>query len=292
MPNDITPLTDETLVAAIERKLADAQRARQVALAQIGELDTEQAALGHHPNHTAYVHGGMLAEQGFGARHILSVLGFHTLDWREALTRLDAPTSSDDGEMDLLGRLRLACEIDPMLEAAGENLLLSLGLLKHGRLDPHWLKRPKLGLGQAAKMFGLEPGHANAHRGLYDLPATALRRLFADATTDQPEQRFGAQLLRVIVDGGEPLAATGAAAFHRDAEARYRDDCRRFAEHQRGNPSRHWRWKPALSRQGHLAITTARQTDIAAPAERTRGHAANWLDDRGANLRFNGEDEA
>lgn len=292
MPNDITPLTDETLVAAIERKLADAQRERQVALAQINELDTEQAALGHHPNYTAYVHGGMLAEQGFGAGNILSVLGFHTLDWREALTRLDALTSSDDGEMALLSRLRRACDIDPMLEVAGENLLLSLGLLKHGRVNPHWLKSPKLGLGQAAKMFGLEPGHANGHRGVYDLPAAALQRLFADATTDQPDQRLGALLLPIIIAGGEPLAATGAAAFHRDAEARYRDDCRRFAEHQHGNPSRRWRWKPALSRQGHLAITTARQTNNAVPAERTRGHAANWLDDRGANLRFNGEDEA
>lgn len=292
MANGTTPLTDEALVAAVERELADARDARQTALAQTAVLDAERATLGHHPNYTAYVHGGMLAERGFGPQDILAVLGFHALDWRDAIACLAASASPDDGEMDLLGRLHRVCASDPMLEVAGERLLLDLGLLKHGGIDPFWLKRPKLGLGQAAKMFGLAPGHADGHRGLYDLTAAALRRLFDDGATGQPDQRFGALLLPVIIAGGAPLAASGAEAFHRDAEARYRDDCRRFAERQRRDLRRHWRWKPALSRQGHLAVITARQTAVAVPAERTRGHAANWLADHDANLRFNREDEA
>jgi hypothetical protein len=294
MANPTTPLSDEALIATVEHALADVRDARQTALAQTAVLDAERATLGHHPHYTAYVHGGMLAERGFGPQHILAVLGFHTLDWREALARMAASASAspDDEEADLLGRLHRVCASDPMLEVAGERLLLDLGLLKHGGIDPFWLKRPKLGLGQAAKMFGLAPGHADGHRGLYDLTAAALRRLFDDAATGQPDQRFGALLLPIIIAGGAPLAASGAAAFHRDAETRYRDDCRRFAEHQRREPSRRWRWKPALSRQGHLAVTTARQTGVAVPAERTRGHAANWLADHDANLRFNGKDEA
>ncbi len=292
MATDITPLSDDALVAAVERELADARDARETPLVQTAVLDAEQAALGYHPNYTAYVHGGMLAERGFDSQHILSVLGFHTLDWRDAIARLAASGSPDDGEMDLLGRLHRVCASDPMLEIVGERLLLDMGLLKQGRVDPFWLKRPKLGLGQATKAFGLAPGHADGHRGLYDLTAAALRGLFDNAATGQPDRRFGAVLLPVIIVGGAPLAETGAAAFHRDAETRYRDDCRRFAEHQRRDPSRRWRWKPALSRQGHLAVTTARQTDVAVPAGRTRGHAANWLADHDANLRFNGEVEA
>lgn len=292
MTNDITPLSDDALIAAVERELADARDARETALVQTAMLDAEQAALGYHPNYTAYVHGGMLAERGFDSQHILSVLGFHTLDWRDAISRLGASGSPDDGEVDLLGRLHRVCASDPMLEVAGERLLLDLGLLKQGRIDPFWLKRPKLGLGQAAKVFGLAPGHADGHRGLYDLTAAAKRCLFDDAATGQSDRRFGALLLPAIIAGGAPLAAGGAAAFHRDGEARYRDDCRRFAEHQRRDPSRRWRWKPALSRQGHLAVTTARQTDVAVPTERTRGHAANWLADHDANLRFSREDEA
>jgi len=234
----------------------------------------------------------MFVRRGSGAGHILPLFGFHALDWREALACLEAPATSDDEDVDPLGRLRIACETDPMLEVAGERLLSYLGLLRQGRIDPYWLKRPKLGLGQAAKAFGLAPHHATGHRGLYDLTPLALRRLFEDADVNRRDQRFGALLLPVIKAGGEPLAVIGAAAFHRDAEARYRDDCRRFAEHQRANPSRRWRWKPALSRQGHLAITTARAKHAALPAERTRGHAANWLSDQNANLRFNGEEEA
>jgi hypothetical protein len=287
-----TPTSDEDLVARINAQLAKAHSARENALNAIVQCDAEQARLGHHPNHNAYVPGGMLAERGFGSGHILAIAGLHALDWREALARLATRRNDAGDEACLLTRLRLACEADPMLEVAGYTLLAEFDLLNRGRLDPFWLRRPKLGLGQAAKAFGLEPAHADGHRGLYALDLPALRRGCEKVGDGQADQRFGALLLPLIETGGERLAEIGARAFHADAEARYRKDCRRFEEHQRQNPSRRWRCKPPLSRQGHLAITTARAKDIPLQTARTRGHAANWLDDHDANVRFTREDQA
>ncbi len=290
MDDTTPPTSDEDLVTAINQLIADATAVRQTAIDAVSGLDTELADLGHHPHYPAYIMGGMLIERGFGAGHILSVLGVHALDWRELINRLaDAPVDADDDTADLLLRLRASCDADPMLEIAGERLAADLDLLKRGRIDPFWLRRPKFGLGQAALAFGLEPPHANGHRGLYTLPLTVLRRGFENAAVNQGDQRFGAMLVPVIAAGGDRLAKIGAAAFHRDVEARYHDDCAQFAAHQRANPDRRWRWKPPLSRQGHLAITTAQTLDVGLPTARTRGHAANWLGDHDANLRFPGK---
>ncbi len=289
MPAPTPPVSDEALGEKIDALIADATAAREAAATAIAALDAEQVALGHHPHYVGYVAGGMLHERGFGAGHILAVLGLHACDWREVLARVAAaPVDAD--EADLLPRLRAACEADPMLEVVGERFAGDLDLLKKGHIDPFWLKRPKFGLGQAAMAFGLEPRHADGHRGLYAIPPTVLRRGFESAAVDQRDQRFGALLVSVIEAGGERLARIGAAAFHRDAKARYRDDCDRFAAHQRSNPDRRWRWKPPLSRQGHLAVTTAQALSVDVPAGRTRGHAANWLGDHDANLRFTNKD--
>ncbi|BCA59475.1 hypothetical protein [Sphingomonas sp. HMP6] len=286
MNDPAPPPCDGDLVGTLDRLIADAGAARQSAFYTIAALYAEQAALGHHPHYPAYITGGMLLGHGFGAGHILAVLGVHTLDWREVLAPLaDAALEADDNA-DLLLRLRALCEADPMLEIAGEVLADELDLLKHGRIDPFWLRRPKFGLGQAALAFGLKPHHAEGHRGLYALPLEVLRRGFENAAPNQHDQRFGAMLVPVIETGGERLARIGAAAQYRNAETRYHDDSARFAAHQRAHPDRRWRWKPPLSRQGHLAVTTAQTLDIDVPAARTRGHAANWLGDHHANLRF------
>lgn len=285
------PSSDMALVNRIHQLIAEASASRQTAVNAIATLDAEQAALGHHPHYAAYMMGGMLFERGFAAGHILAVLGTHALDWREVLERLAAaPVEADADDADLLPRLRAACEADPMLEVTGERFADELGLFKRGHIDPFWLKRPKFGLGQAALAFELTRDHADAHRGLYALPLAVLLRGFENAAVNDRDQRFGALLVPVIAAGGDRLARIGAAAFHRDAETRYHDDCARFAAHQRGHPDRRWRWKPPLSRQGHLAVTTAKAKQIDLPATRTRGYAANWLGDHDANLRFtNGE---
>lgn len=285
MQGRIPPASDKALVDRIDHLIAEATATRQTAVDAIATLDAEQATLGHHPHYAAYIMGGMLFERGFAAGHILGILGMHACGWREVLTRV-AAAPVDEDEADLLPRLRAACEADPMLEVAGERFAGELDLLKQGDIDPFWLKRPKFGLGQAAMAFGLEPHHADGHRGLYAVPLDVLRRGFETAAVNQRDQRYGALLLPVIETGGEQLARIGAAAFQRDAEARYRDDCETFAAHQRVNLDRRWRWKPARSRQGHLAVTTARAKHVDLPAARTRGHAANWLGDHDANLRF------
>ncbi len=275
------------LIVTIDRLILEACAERQTATHEIIALNAEQSRNGHHPNYPAYIMGGMLTEHGFGAGHIAAVLGIHALDWRAVLERMAAtPPVHKANEADLLPRLRNACETDPMLEVTGERLAAELGLLDHDRLDPFWLKRPKFGLGQAALAFGIEPEHANGHRGLYALPVDVLKRGFERVGAGQSDQRFGAMLVPLIETGGERLARIGADAFHHDAEARYQHDCARFAAHQRKNPDRRWRWKPPMSRQGHLAVTTAHTLGVDMPAERTRGHAANWLADHDANLRF------
>lgn len=287
MSNPVPPTKPHDLVAAVDRRIVEARAARQTAIDEIIALDAEQSRLGHHPHYPAYIMGGMLVEHGFGAGHIAAVLGVHALDWRAVLERMAAtPPVHKADEIDLLPRLRNACETDPMLEVTGERLAAELGLLDYDRIDPFWLKRPKFGLGQAALAFGIEPEHANGHRGLYALPVDVLKRGCERVGAGQADQRFGAMLVPLIETGGERLARIGANAFHHDAETRYQRDCARFAAHQRKNPDRRWRWKPPLSRQGHLAVTTARALGVEMPAERTRGHAANWLGDHDANLRF------
>lgn len=289
MHDAVPPASEEALVETIDRLIAEGNASRQTAFDTIAALDAEQAALGHHPHNSAYIMGGMLIERRFGAGHVLAVLGVHALDWSEVLDRLAAPPRDGHADdADLLPRLRGLCETDPMLEVRGERLAGELDLLKRGRIDPFWLKRPEFGLGQAALAFGLEPHDADGHRGIYALPPAVLRRGFERAAVDQVDRRFGALLRPVIEVGGERLARIGAAAFHRDAEARYHDDCARFAAHQRANPDRRWRRKPPLSRQGHLAVTTARAKGVNLPVERTRGHAADWLGGHDANLRFTG----
>lgn len=281
------------LLAAIDHQLASLVASRETALDRIIALDAEQAALGYHPNYPAYVHGGIYADKGFGSGHILTVAGFHDLDWREALDRLtNAPADVVDDPDCLLVRLRHACEADAMLEVSGLAWCDQAGLLNRGAINAFWMKRPKLGLGQRARAAGLGPEQAAAHRGLYALSIATLERGFANAAVSQPDRRFGAVLSAVIEAGGSRLARIGAEALHRDAEARYRDDCHSFAAHQAATPDRHWRRKPPLSRQGHLAVTTARAKDIAMPTERTRGNAASWLDSHDANIRFTQEEEA
>lgn len=292
MSDHATPADTRDLLAAIDRDIAHLAASRQTALDRVVALEAELASLGYHPNYPAYVHGGMLADKGFGPAHILAVAGFYDLDWREALDRLDkAPADPGDDLACLLIRLRHACEADAMLEVAGFAWCEQSHLLKRGAIDGYWLKRPKLGLGQPAKAFGLRPDQAAAHRGLFALSTATLKRGFESAAVNQSDQRFGAMLSAVIDTGGQRLARIGAAALHDDAETRYRDDCRSFAAHQAATPDRRWRWKPPLSRQGHLAVTTARSKDVAMPTARTRGHAANWLDSHDANIRFTREDE-
>lgn len=287
------PSDTPALLAAIDRELATLVAGRETALDQVVALDAEFAGLGYHPNYPAYVHGGILADKGFGPAHILPVAGFYDLDWRDALGRLaKTPIDAGDDPACLLVRLRHACESDAMLEVSGFAWCDHAGLLKRGAIDGYWVKRPKLGLGQPAKAFGLRPEQAAAHRGLYTLSTATLERGFENGAVNQSDQRFGAMLPAVIEAGGQRLARIGAETLHRDAETRYRDDCRSFAAHQAVTPDRRWRWKPPLSRQGHLAITTARARDIAIPTERTRGHAANWLDGHDAKISFTKDDEA
>ena len=284
MANDETPPSYDDLIAAIDCELAAHLASKAELRARIAALDAEQATLGRHPNYTAYCHGGVAAVRGMGSAHIFAHIGFYQLPYSEAIGRLAAAREAT-GDDCLIAALRVACEIDALLEVVGFDWVASKGLLKRGGIDPFWLKRPLLGLGQPAKACGLTPEQATSNRGLYALTPTELRERF-DRVTTSPNDTFGDLLLRVIEAGGPALAALGREATERDAAERYEADCADFAAHQRNDGDRRWRWKPPFSRQGHLAVTTARVRGVDMPAERTRGHAATWLGDHGANPRF------
>ncbi len=281
-----TPPDDASLLAAIEEELANLDLARSQAQSQFAELGEALKIVDHHPNYTAYVHGGLLADKGFGADHVLAHAGFAALPWREAVGRIetigDAPHCS-------LARIRLICEQDASLEQVGLAWCEGSGLLRKGKVSALWMKRPKLGLGQPAKASGLTPEDAAAHRGIYALEGAIMARAFASVAGGRDDASFGDLLPAVIAQGSDHLHDLGAAALHADAEARYRDDSRRFAAHQAATTDRGWRGKPPRSRQGHLAVSTAREKGIDLPSERKRGDAATWLKGHNANLRFNGD---
>ncbi|MES2095297.1 MAG: hypothetical protein V4459_00915 [Pseudomonadota bacterium] len=279
-----TPQSYDELIAAIDLEIAAHRAITREHQARITALDAEQATFGRHPNYAAYCHGGVAAVRAMGAAHIFAHIGFYLLPYRDAIDRLAAAREAADDDC-LIVALRETCESDALLQVAGFAWADEQGLLKRGTIDPFWLKRPLLGLGQPAKAHGLAPQHAPAHRGLYTLPPAELLERFEGVATSSHDN-FGDLLHAVIDAGGPELATLGREATERDAAERYEADCAGFAAHQRANGDRHWRWKPPFSRQGHLAVTTASVRGVDMPAERTRGHAATWLDDHGANPRF------
>lgn len=272
------------LVAATDAQLALLKRQVAAARIRMTELGAEDAALGHHPNYPAYVHGGLVAVRDMGADHILAHAGFYRLPHAEAIARLGDARGQSDADC-LIVALKTLCESDPMLEVAGLAWLGERGLLWRGVINPFWLRRPLLGLGQPAKLHGLEPEHMQGHRALYTLTPPELATRFAEVA-DRVDDPFGDLIAAVIDAGGSALTAMGAEAIERDAAERYAADCAGFHAHQRATGDRRWRWKPPFSRQGHLAVTTAQVRGVPVPTERTRGHAATWLDDNGANPRF------
>lgn len=272
------------LIAAIDDEIAQHEQAKAEARQRIAELDAEQATLRHHPNYIAYRHGGIPASRGMGAAHILAHAGFYRLAHTDAVARLAAARDDRDDDC-LIAALAAVCASDPLLEIAGLAWCDGHGLLKCSGINPFWLKRPTLGLGQPAKLHGLAAADAEAHRGLYALTPTELFGRF-NAVAHTADDTLGDLLPAVIAAGGSELAAIGTAATETDAAARYWAKCASFAAHQRTTSDRRWRWKPPLSRQGQHAMTIARLKDVPVPAERTRGHAATWLDENGANPRF------
>lgn len=284
MANDDIPENYDALLAGIDEEIARHESLAAAAQGKLAALNVEQDALGHHPNYVAYCHGGIPAVPGMGAGHILAHAGFYRLPYAQAIMRL-AEARIEADEDCLIVALKRVCESDAMLEVAGLAWLDQYAVLKRGALNPIWLKRPKLGLGQPAKLHGLEAADAEAHRGLYTLPPDDLRRRF-DAVAVCAANTFGDVLTAVIAAGGTEFAAIGKAATEMGAAGRYWAKCASFAAHQRACGDRRWRWKPPLSRQGHHARTIAELKDLEMPAERTRGHSATWLNDNGANPRF------
>lgn len=275
------------LLEALEVERTLLHSAKIEAGAKFAALGLALRAVEDHPNRAAYGNGGIFAAKDFGAEHVLPLIGFAALPWPSAIARIG--TMSVDQNDCVLSVIRKVCEQEAALEQSGLGWLGEALLLRNGKVPPFWFKRPKLGLGQTAKFYGLKHDDAAAHRGVYALGIETMSQVFGLASTGGSELSFGALLPVVIARGGRRLQQIGADALHADAEARYWARKRSFAEHEAVTPGRQWRDKPPLSRQGHLAVTTAQKLGIQVPAVRTRGDAADWLEAHNANLRFRGD---
>jgi|GEM_PF-2477855 len=283
---DDPPSDPAHVLAEINLELARLKADKGAAAIGFAERGQALRAVADHPNASAYPHGGILATEDFAAPHVLPFMGFADLAWTTAVSRISK--LFDGGDDRVLTRVRQICEQDAGLEEAGLAWCAKVGLLRNGKPPKLWLARPKLGLGQTAKFHGLKRVDVPAHRGIYALGIDPMVQAFATASAGKHDQSFGALLPTVIADGGERLHNIGAAALHADAETRYRARERSFAAHQATAQGKGWRNKPATSRQGHLAVATARALGVDIPAEQNRGDAADWLDSHDANLRFNG----
>ena len=277
----------EELQSDLSKALADLALDREQIATALANFDNAPDAAECHPNYVAYQCGGVLTGRKFAAAHVPAWIGFNALPIEQAFERITEQSTASCGC--ILSSIRKVCESEPELETAGLNWCGEHGLLRNGKLKPFWLKNPKLGLGQPAKTYGLKPGQAEAFRGVFELSPAEMLDAFSFAARSGGDRSFGSVLPAVIAQDCGHLQKLGAAALHADAEQRYRDLQRSFAAHEAETSNTSWRSKPPRSRQGHLAVTTASAKCVAVPSARTRGEAAEWLDQHGANLRFNGD---
>lgn len=276
--------TAATITTWIAADLASARAQRNELNAL---LEAAPASNPNHPSHAAYAFGGLVIPFGFGAVHILGLIGLlHARAGRVATLCADV----ERPELLVPICLHALCEQDPAFESDGFDICRDQGLLKRGRVDGFWLKRPKLGLGQAARLLGFQAAHAQAMRGVFTWSGATIGALLARSAHAYLDAPFGAALIHLAATDDGRLGRRGAMALHEAARDRYFARRAGFEAYSAATADTGWREKPPRSRQGHLAVTTARAKGMALPAVRRRGAAADWLERNGANVRFIEED--
>jgi hypothetical protein len=142
----------------------------------------------------------------------------------------------------------------------------------------------KHALGTQLYAYGLRYTHAAALAGLATLGTSAmLERLAAVAGR---RRTLGGRLLPALRLGFAELDRHGRrSAFNRGAVA-YGHRCERFAEREAASDDRSWRDAPVTRRQRWTMLDTAILLGVELPACRTRGEAADWLEARGAILKY------
>lgn len=144
----------------------------------------------------------------------------------------------------------------------------------------------KLALGCVFYDLGFRADHASALMGLWSLGVSALLQRIDVAAAAAPGAAFGACLLAAVQADEQALAARGARSRFRRDEHRYFERRQTWELASEDVHAGAWRERPATRRQGQLMITTARALMIPPPQRLTRGAAADWLEEHGANLRF------
>lgn len=198
--------------------------------------------------------------------------------------------------MDEMNRVSSHDEIDALIDAeitalrrerhaAWAEVDLLDNVLKRSEPHPHYHRFVLGGTGRAAAQ---DARHVVAMIGALATTATTIVPMMLESSsgTDAGLARL-ADLTRVLDGGASALAKRGRQVLHDRAAAAYHADCARFDAWQAETPDRtEWRALPPVSRQGHLARTTAKHRDIIPPVATSRGDAADWLADAGANIRF------
>lgn len=269
-----------TLSAHLTRAIESARVERKAAGATLAAPTSGTAS---HPNHAAYTAGGLLTPFDFGPDQIFPLIGLaHT----PASVVCAACAATDERGEQLPTCLKALCNADAKLDEQGYATCSDLGLLKRGRIDGFWLKRPGLGLGQWVKLFGFEATQAAAMRGVFTWTGATIGALLARSAHAYLDAPFGAALVHLAATDDGRLARRGAMALHQTARERYFARRASFEAYAAAAADTGWREKPPRSRQGHLGVTTARAKGVPVPAERRRGNAADWLEHNGANVRF------
>ena len=276
-------MTDDNIAPLSAHLTAAIDQARAKRDAAVADLATPVSAKASHPNRAAYTAGGLLKQFDFGAEQILPLIGL--AHEAASFIRTMCAATDERGEQ-LPVCLKAVCRSDARLEARGYAICRDRGLLKRGRIDGFWLKRPKLGLGQWVTLFGFEATQAAAMRGVFTWTGATIGALLARSAHAYLDAPFGAALVHLAATDDGRLARRGTIALHEAARDRYFARRASFEAYAAASSDIGWREKPPRSRQGHLAVTTARVKGVPVPAERRRGAAADWLEANGANVRF------
>jgi len=142
-------------------------------------------------------------------------------------------------------------------------------------------------LGADLVNHGLSGYDADAISGIWHLSAAAMITFLTDADKECGGGECVGKLLKRIIDRHRnDLSPMGAeAAWHRRWRGYHQDVARWKAQPDVVKTGR-WRQRPMTLGQRALVQITAVQLGITLPEGLTRGTAANWLDQHGANLSY------
>ena len=145
----------------------------------------------------------------------------------------------------------------------------------------------KFTLGGVMVNAGFQAADADALAGLLELEASDFAARFVTASVSSPSLHVSEVLTRLIDVDTRALAGRGLHSAWERRLAQYREDrddwlARDLDLRLEGE----WRGLPMTADQRWLMRVTCRVLRIAMPGNLLRGQAADWLEEKGANLNY------